>query len=102
MATTFRLGTPADLGSLDPARFLAWVIERADRTVGYLVLSYHGNDAPERRAYVSGLYVEPEERGKGIGATAMRFAADVGRTLKVRIYSAGVIGEDKPLAVTRV
>ncbi|MFN0179233.1 MAG: GNAT family N-acetyltransferase [Gemmatimonadales bacterium] len=101
MATTFRLGAPADLGPLDPARFLAWVIERADRTVGYLVLSYADGDAPDRRAYVSGLYLEPEERGKGIGATALRFAADVGRTLKLRIYSVGVSGEDKPLALKR-
>ena len=40
MATTFRAGIPAEFGSLDPTHFLSWVIERAGRAVGYLVLSY--------------------------------------------------------------
>ena len=33
MATTFRAGTPAELGSLDPDQFLTWVIERAGLAV---------------------------------------------------------------------
>lgn len=97
MATTFRVGTPVELGSLDPTRFLSWVIERAGRAVGYLVLSYADSADAARRAYISGLFVEPEERGKGIGAKAMQFAGDVGRTFGMRVYSIGVASEDKQL-----
>lgn len=101
MATTFRVGTPAELGSLDPTRFLAWVIEHAGRAVGYLILSYADSAERAKRAYISGLYVEPEERGKGIGAKAIQFAGDIGRTFGVRVYSNGVAREDKRLASSR-
>jgi L-amino acid N-acyltransferase YncA len=97
MAITFRAGTPVGLPSLDPTRVLAWVIERADRAVGYLVLTSAEPIEQARHAYLAGLYVDPDERGRGIGVTALRFAADVGRTFDLRIYCAGVAGEDKRL-----
>lgn len=101
MATMFRPGVPEELGSLDPTRFLSWVIERAGRAVGYLVLAYADHTSDAKRAYVSGLYVEPEERGKGVGARALQFAGDVGRTFGLTVYSNGVAGEDKRLAFAR-
>jgi GNAT superfamily N-acetyltransferase len=101
MATTFRVGTPAELGSLDPTQFLTWVIERAGRAVGYLVLTYGGSPDQARSAYVTGLYVEPEARGQGIGAKALQFAGDVGRAFGLRIYSKGVVSEDKQLSAVR-
>ena len=98
MATVFRAAVPGELGSLDPSLFLAWIIERAGRAVGYLVLSYAGSAAEARRAYVSGLYLEPEARGKGLGPRALQFAGEVGRAFGLKIYSAGVANEDKQLA----
>jgi GNAT superfamily N-acetyltransferase len=98
MATTFRTGLPSELESLDPARFLTWVIERAGHGVGYLVLTLSGPPEQATAAYISGLYVEPEARGQGIGAKALQFAGDVGRTFGLRVYAKGVAGEDKRLA----
>ena len=97
MATTFRVGTPAALGSLDPDQFLTWVIERAGRAVGYLVLAYGASEERARLAHVIGLYVEPEARGQGIGARALQFAGDIGRTFGLRIYSRGVVAEETQL-----
>lgn len=99
MATTFRAGTPAELGSLDPDQFLTWVIERAGLAVGYLVLTYGAAQQQARSAYVAGLYIEPAARGRGIGAKALQFAGDIGRTFGLRIYSKGVDGEDKRLGL---
>lgn len=100
MATTFRAGTPQELGSLDPTRFLSWVIERAGRTVGYLVLSLADSPENARQAYVGGLYIDPEERGKGLGTRALQFAGDVGRAFGLRVHSTGVVSEDKQLFAT--
>ena len=75
MATTFRAGTPAELGSLDPDQFLTWVIERAGLAVGYLVLTYGAAQQQARSAYVAGLYIEPAARGRGIGAKALQLRA---------------------------
>ncbi len=102
MATTFRVGTPAELGSLDPTQFLTWVIERAGRAVGHLVLTYGSKSERAKAAYVTGLYVEPEARGQGIGAKALQFAGDVGRTFGLRIYSKGAVGEDKRLVTAAI
>lgn len=100
MATVFRPGVPEEFGPLDPTRFLGWIIERAGRAVGYLVLSYADSPDEARRAYVSGLYLEPEARGMGVGPRALQFAAEAGRAFGLKIYSAGVANEDKQLALS--
>ena len=96
MATSVRAGTPDRLPPLDPTAGLSWIIERAGRAVGYLILSFvDPEDRVTRQAYIAGLFVEPEERGKGVGPLAQRFAADVGRTLGLRIHATGIGGENK-------
>ena len=59
--------------SLDQRQF----IERAGAAVGYLVLSFADpEDRGARRAYVSGLYLHPEERGRGLGLWLVRTVLD--------------------------
>lgn len=96
MATIFRSGFPSKDPLFDSRHGLSWIIERAGRAVGYLVLALpDSDDRATKRAYIAGLFVEPEERGKGLGPLAQRFAADVGRTLGFKIYATGLGGEDK-------
>ena len=93
MATTFR---PRTALTLPPGDAMSWIIERAGERIGFLVLSLSGHSWERtRRAYIAGLYVEPEQRGKGVGALALRFAGDVGRSLGFKVYAVGVQGEDK-------
>ena len=125
MATMFRLCGPRDAATLeldlaqwhrdegqrfDPAgaragvtRFLndsqlghVWLIEQAGRPIGYVVLTFsHPVQSSPPRAYVSGLYLVPGHRGRGIGRLALRLMEDVGRSLWVRVTHFGAEGENK-------
>lgn len=116
MATTYRLCGPTDLDrftglvveclradgrSPDPAtvrrvlrRFLGdtrlghgWIIERGGTPAGYTMLGFSDpGRSIEPRAYVTALYVTPEQRGQGIGARTERFLGEVGAWLRMSVH----------------
>jgi GNAT superfamily N-acetyltransferase len=58
-----------------------WVAEREGRAIGQAYLAVIGmvprpGRFARRWGYVSGLYVEPEERGKGVGSGLVRRAIE--------------------------
>jgi GNAT superfamily N-acetyltransferase len=82
MRRALRPGTP----------WLAWVAVRGDAIVGTLWLGHIAKlpnpvPEPELHAYVTNVYVAPEERGSGLGARLMEKAVgwcdarDVDRTI---------------------
>lgn len=82
----------------DNERWHAWMIVHRDEEVGYLMLQFRrGGMFEAPRAYVAALYLVPEVRGRGIGALAHRFVADLGRWLQVRLFEFDTADEAKPV-----
>jgi GNAT superfamily N-acetyltransferase len=62
-----------------------WIVRRADRPIGYLVLTldfsieYGGRDG-----FIDDLYLIESERGRGFGAVLLEFAISAARELGIR------------------
>lgn len=114
MDPTFRIAAPADLDVLirfvrglyahddiplheptahralddlirDPSLGRVWVIERAGRPIGYVVLTFgYSLEYGGRDAFVDELFVDERHRGRGAGTAALRFVAAQCRSVGVR------------------
>ncbi len=63
-----------------PAWGRVFVIQRDDKPVGYLVLTFgYSLEYRGRDALVDELYLEPDARGQGLGTAALCFAEEVCR-----------------------
>jgi GNAT superfamily N-acetyltransferase len=80
-----------------------WFIEHHNQVVGYLAVNFRpGAGFEPTRAYISALYVAPDQRHLGLGRQARRLVSDLGRWLQVRVFDFETEGEHKhALALTR-
>ncbi len=80
-----------------------WLIEHKEEVVGYLAVNFRPVAPFEAtRAYVAGLYVEPQSRHLGLGRQARRLVSDLGRWLRVQVFDFDTDGEAKhALSITR-
>ncbi|HEX9893608.1 MAG TPA: GNAT family N-acetyltransferase [Gemmatimonadales bacterium] len=62
----------------DPETAPLWLIERNGAFAGFAML-HLAPDLSPRRAYVTGLYINPGLRGTGLGPTALSLLRDVAR-----------------------
>jgi GNAT superfamily N-acetyltransferase len=114
MGSSFRTATPADAAALlamvgefhplmgisfdpagtgaavdellrDPALGRAWLIESGAELVGYAVVVFdHSLEFRGRLGVLDELYVREAHRGRGVGATALRFVESACRGLGLR------------------
>jgi ribosomal protein S18 acetylase RimI-like enzyme len=74
-----------------------WIILEQQKLVGYVVLTlgfsfeYHG-----REAFIDELYVEPDQRRKGVGRQAMEFVAERAREMGVHAIHLEVDNGNEP------
>lgn len=81
----------------------AWLIAAEGRMVGYLMLRFRNGRLFEMpRASLAALYVEPEMRGRQVGARARRFLLDLGRWLHVSLFECDVLDEARHAPVFTV
>jgi GNAT superfamily N-acetyltransferase len=79
----------------NPGAGCAWLIERDGMPVGCAILAFGAEQSQPRRAYVTGLYVEPRLRGRGIGDLALALLRSVGSAHERRVEAHDVAGEQK-------
>jgi ribosomal protein S18 acetylase RimI-like enzyme len=82
----------------DPSLGGVWLIERAGAAIGYAIVTFgYDLEFAGRDAFLTELWVDPDERGRGAGGAALELLGPELRTLGVRALHLQVRPENPAL-----